>query len=104
MIRKTFNRIRGWFSSSYSIVEMLEDPINPRKENLYLIGEKDDPYFLIMLCPCGCLSVIKLSLLNDDSPNWIIFLDKKITLYPSIWRKIGCESHFWVKKGKIYWC
>jgi hypothetical protein len=25
-------------------------------------------------------------------------------LYPSVWRKGGCRSHFIMRKGRIRWC
>ncbi|MBZ5667533.1 MAG: hypothetical protein LAO30_23405 [Acidobacteriia bacterium] len=59
-----------------------------------------------MLCPCGCRSVIQLSLLREDSPHWTVFIDKGgvTTLFPSIQRTAGCRSHFFLKKGRVVWC
>lgn len=30
--------------------------------------------------------------------------DPSITLQPSVWRKIGCRSHFFLRRGLIQWC
>ncbi|MEG0619333.1 MAG: DUF6527 family protein [Bacilli bacterium] len=27
-----------------------------------------------------------------------------MNLYPSVFLKKGCKSHFWIKNGKIIWC
>ncbi|MEA1099712.1 DUF6527 family protein [Escherichia coli] len=24
-------------------------------------------------------------------------------MYPSVWLKDGCQSHFWIKKGRVVW-
>nr|WP_254877562.1 DUF6527 family protein [Cronobacter muytjensii] len=56
-------------------------------------------------CPCGCGSVIELLLIKDATPHWSYIVDKnnRPSLYPSVWLKTGCESHFWLKNGRIYW-
>ena len=54
-------------------------------------------------CPCGYNSVINLNLLKAAETSMEIFSLRQITIYPSIWRKVGCGSHFHVRKGKIQW-
>ncbi|MGO7611084.1 DUF6527 family protein [Rhizobium ruizarguesonis] len=44
--------------------------------------------------------------LEEALPRWDVALDEagKPTLHPSVWRKSGCRSHFWMKRGRIHWC
>jgi hypothetical protein len=63
------------------------------------------PDSLVFRCPCGCHTDIFLNLLKDAKPIWRFHISKKnkITITPSIWRKVGCKSHFFIRKGKIEW-
>ncbi len=56
-------------------------------------------------CPCGCGSVIELLLVKEASPHWRCELDNlnRPTLFPSVWLKTGCKSHFWLKNGRVFW-
>jgi len=57
-------------------------------------------------CPCGCGDVILLSLSASRSPKWQVSVDwlERPTLDPSVRRLEGCESHFWIRGGKVDWC
>ncbi|MFZ6010436.1 MAG: DUF6527 family protein [Bacteroidota bacterium] len=24
-------------------------------------------------------------------------------MFPSVWKKDGCQSHFWIRRGKVIW-
>lgn len=77
------------------------------------IGEKDfihvvykgKPIWALFKCPCGCNTIISLSLQKVHNPHWRLSItkNKRPTLYPSIWQKTGCLSHFWISDGYIYW-
>lgn len=72
----------------------------------YLVAPSNKLKWAMFLCPCGCGHVITLSLQRVHNPHWR--LDKKTevrpTLYPSVWQKTPCYSHFWLRDGRIYWC
>jgi hypothetical protein len=74
-------------------------------ETVYIVGEGRAPWSAVFVCPCGCQEVISLSLIGDDHPRWRsrLHLDGTVTLSPSIWRKRGCRSHFFIRRGKIVW-
>lgn len=83
---------------------------NPRDENvpekkILVVGEKGYSKWVYMKCPCGCGELVTLSLMKRHSPSWNLKMDrlKRITLSPSIWKKDGCKSHYWIKKGKLVW-
>lgn len=81
-----------------------DDPETLNEKMIYIIGERPHFWKLSFICPCGCKEVISLNLLQEVSPNWTFKVKKKrITIHPSIWRSVGCKSHFYIKKGKLDW-
>ena len=67
---------------------------------------RNQSYWAIFKCPCGCKKVISLPLQKKHNPHWELkcSIEGKPTLYPSVWQNKGCLSHFWIVKGKIEWC
>jgi hypothetical protein len=60
---------------------------------------------LVMACPDGCGETLVVNLDPRAGKAWR--LDRRgegVTLYPSVWRDGGCESHFIVWRGYIGWC
>jgi len=100
-----FRRFLGWYKP-YQTVKLEDMPDYAEVETLYLVGEEGQYWFAAMRCPCGCKSIIKLSLLPTDRPRWIVeqHNNETVSLYPSVWRKVGCNSHFWFKNGVVHWC
>lgn len=74
--------------------------------NLVLLRDDGENWSVGMLCPCGCGDTIELMLLEDARPRWDVDADGagRASLRPSVWRKTGCRSHFWVRGGRIHWC
>jgi hypothetical protein len=85
-------------------VESLPNQLAAKK--LYLIGDDECEWAAAMSCPCGCGSVIQMSLARDSRPSWRVRRqrDGTISLLPSVWRTAGCRSHFILHKGRIFWC
>jgi hypothetical protein len=88
--------------------KLVEEDVPPRaKPNVvYGVVEEGSAWQAVLVCPCGCQKLIRLSLLRDDWPHWLLTCnaDGTATLHPSIWRTIGCRSHFFVRNGEIVWC
>ena len=86
---------------------MVEElPEQFRDNEIYLIGENEHFWCVAMLCPCRCGAVIQLNLVDGTRPRWTFELDSNtqvITLYPSVWRTVGCRSHFNVRLGRVQW-
>ena len=91
--------------STYRTKSMNELPERLHPDILYAIGEPV-PWLAALLCPCGCGSVIQLSLLSEDAPCWVLVFQKQRvpTLVPSIQRTAGCCSHFFLREGNVVWC
>lgn len=73
---------------------------------LYVIAPKGISKWVSFVCPCRCGQVIALSLQIAHKPHWQLSFGEEgeATLWPSIWRDIGCFSHFWIEQGRIIWC
>jgi len=70
-----------------------------------VVGGADWAKWVLFKCPCGCGEVLTLSLMKSFKPRWRLKIDKKnrITLSPSVWKKDGCRSHFYIRKSKLKW-
>lgn len=85
--------------------EFIDDvPDSPKEKVLYFIGEDDYYWQFIMLCPCGCNSLLHMNLIEDYYPSWSYKVDDNlISVTPSVDRTVGCKSHFFIKSGKLIW-
>ena len=60
---------------------------------------------LVMRCPDGCGETLAINLDPRMAKAWRFYERRgQATLFPSVWRDSGCESHFIVWRGKILWC
>ena len=73
---------------------------------LTLAREVVEDWCVGMRCPCGCGRTIELLLIPEARPRWSLMVDKKgrPSVYPSVWLREGCRSHFWVCSGRVKWC
>ncbi len=99
--------LHGIFVRPYKteiVQEYLPDAL--KKKILYVVEEDGYTEQAAMVCPCGCGKVLHLNLIPDDSPYWVVKIHHNGTasLTPSVWRQIGCKSHFWFKRGRVKWC
>ena len=63
------------------------------------------PRTLVMMCPDGCGETIAVNLDRRIGKAWRKYeRNKKLTIYPSVWRDTGCRAHFIVWNDKILWC
>ena len=90
----------------YRYEHVEEFPDAPEDHKLYVAGENGYFWAAAMLCPCGCRDVIELNLLRKARPCWTVqeHLDGLVSLRPSVWRRQGCRSHFYLRRGQIEWC
>jgi hypothetical protein len=58
----------------------------------------------VMRCPDGCGKAITLNLDPRTDKAWRLYKSKKgLTLFPSVWRDTGCQSHFVLWNDVISW-
>ena len=59
---------------------------------------------LVMKCPDGCGEIISINLDQRSGPAWRLYHRHGLwSLFPSIDRSSGCESHFILWNGKVIW-
>jgi len=104
-IKKNVAKLIAKFQLEYKFDFVEEIPLSVKDNTIYIVGAVNQPWLLAFKCPCGCQSLIQLNLLTNANPCWDFWIDKKnkISISPSIWRTIGCKSHFLIKKSKVDW-
>lgn len=106
IIRRLRARLRDVVRPRFHLEYVQEDiPDIPKLKTLYVVNEDSTPWSVAMVCPCGCRSILHLNLLPDERPMWTVTRhdDMTVSLSPSVWRKVGCQSHFWVRHSRVYW-
>jgi len=91
----------------YTVTYSEDEPPSVERAIVYVIGERGYEWMAALVCPCGCGQIIKLNLLPHSSrPVWKVYPDSRnrATVAPSVWRTVGCRSHFIVRAGRIHWC
>jgi len=91
------------------LVRYVEDDTPPdevQKGEMVVAKEEGVYWAAAFLCPCGCKEQLEVALIPEVRPHWRLFVTKdgKPTLHPSVWRRTGCKSHFWIKNGETIWC
>lgn len=84
-----------------------DTPPNKIKDGeLVVAREHGENWAAAFICPCGCRDRVELALIPEVRPNWRVTVNAKNypSLHPSVWRKTGCQSHFWVRDGRVVWC
>ena len=81
-------------------------PADMRPGELVIVRDGGHAKWACMRCPCGCGADIKLSLNPSRRPRWSVERDWlwRPSVTPSVHRKEGCGSHFWVRCGRVDWC
>jgi hypothetical protein len=66
--------------------------------------ERGRPRLLVISCPCGCGELFPINLDPRAGPAWRLYCEPHsgVSLYPSVWRENGCESHYVIWRNRIY--
>ena len=69
-----------------------------------VIIQRGIPRWLLMKCPCGCNEDLPVNLDGRAGPAWRYYPNNisGMSVYPSVWRDTGCQSHFIIRRGIIY--
>ena len=68
-----------------------------------VLVERARPRVLVIRCPCGCGDDIVINLDRLAGPAWRLYeKGAGVTVFPSVWRDSGCESHFVIAGGRIF--
>lgn len=68
-----------------------------------VLVERGYPRWIVIKCPEGCGDELPINLDREAGPAWRLYLSKHrgLTIYPSVWRDVGCGAHFIVWRGSI---
>jgi hypothetical protein len=102
-----FERIFVRRQRRFYIERHIEEPEKIKLFSVYVVGEEGYEWIAVFICPCGCGQIVRLNLLyGDNRPTWRVTHDRRrrVTIRPSVWRKIDCRSHFIIRDGLIIWC
>ena len=59
----------------------------------------------VLRCPDGCGDTLTINLDPRSDKAWRFYRKhRQASLYPSVWRDSGCESHFIVWNHTVVWC
>lgn len=108
-LRRQWLRLWRWLRpgpAPWATAHVEELPDDPRPRTVYLAGEGPYLWSAAMLCPCGCGETIRLNLLREARPCWAVerHPDGTVSIEPSVWRRLGCRSHFFLRRGRVEWC
>ncbi len=105
-IGQWLQRLWPWGPKPYRVERVEDFPDRLRDHRVYIAGENGHAWAAAMRCPCGCGDVIHMNLLPESRPRWTVEErpDGVVTLHPSVWRRKGCRSHFFVRGGEIVRC
>ena len=91
-----------------SVIKMDKTPSNDdiNEKDFIEVVYQGKPMWALFKCPCTCGFTISLSLQKAHDYQWRVSINKKgrPDLYPSVWQKGGCHSHFWITDGRVIWC
>lgn len=93
---------------AFAKIETVEKPLpnsDMREGIFYFVSLRGKSKWVLFHCPCGCKTIITLSLQDVHNPRWILRKGRagRPTLEPSVWRDVGCMSHFVLFDGRVYW-
>jgi hypothetical protein len=108
-------RVRRWWrdlreriapARRVRIIEGDSLPSTLPRRDLILARDDNEDWCVGLRCPCGCSSAIELLVVPEAKPRWDLAIDARgrPSLSPSVWRKTGCRSHFWLRAGRVRWC
>ena len=104
-LRRLLCRQKGGHHPTYKFRMVTVQPAVVRRHVLYILSHQGCHWEILLQCPCGCGEILHVNLLEEIKPFWKYRVDKcrKVTLFPSLHRKVGCRSHFFIRKGKVVW-
>jgi hypothetical protein len=92
-------RDRGTVAQRHLAELLLEKPGD------FVIVERGIVRSFVLACPDGCGEVLTINLDPRTDKAWRFYKKRnQVSLFPSVWRDTGCESHFIVWHQKILWC
>ncbi|WP_425501682.1 DUF6527 family protein [Pseudoxanthomonas koreensis] len=92
-----------WLPYRAAVQANEELPSRLKWRTIYFLGSP--VWKVAFACPCGCDDIVELCLMTSVRPHWQASVDgaDRVTLNPSVWKKQGCKSHYFIRQGRIIW-
>jgi hypothetical protein len=72
--------------------------------NVYVVEKAHQRAWVVFNCPCERGHRLVVNLSRNRRPCWKLSVRKGLaSLWPSLWLKEQCRSHFWIRRNRIYW-
>jgi hypothetical protein len=73
-------------------------------KDIYLVEKEHRKTWVVFSCPCEQGHRLVINLSPTKRPSWNISIRKnQASLWPSLWLKGLCKSHFWLRNNRVYW-
>jgi len=96
--RKRRARLKGIVASHTAALALIDEPGD------VAIVKRGALRSVVMRCPDACGEVITLNLDPRTDKAWRIYRSPRgVTIFPSVWRDTGCQSHFIIWNDVISW-
>jgi hypothetical protein len=71
-------------------------------QTIALVRGSTAPKWLMLLCPCGCGEVRRVSVSAAVQPSWRLTISwrGRVSLYPSVWLMGECRAHFVLRDNR----
>jgi len=85
-------------------VEAISEIPDEIGRNVYIVRRGSRDIWAVFMCPCENQHRLTVNLSSNRHPYWRAKSKAKhFSLYPSVWLKEDCYSHFWIDDHRIYW-
>lgn len=98
-MKATRIRDRGKVARRHEADSLLERPGD------FVLVERGVLRSFVMVCPDGCGEKLAINLDPRTDKAWRYYKKRnQISIFPSVWRDTGCQSHFIIWNHTIVWC
>jgi hypothetical protein len=99
-MKATVFAVRGTVARYSEAAAMLKNP-----GDCVIVERGGIRHQLVIACPDGCGETLSINLDPRSGPAWRLYRRRgQWSLFPSIDRTTGCQSHFIMWGGHITWC
>jgi hypothetical protein len=113
MDRSKIAKLSRWFKSQkkepqyfegvHRVSSMSAIPADIARD-IYLVEKGRRRAWAVFNCPCGRGHRLVVNLSTSRRPHWTVSVRKGLaSMWPSLWLKQQCRSHFWIRRNRVYW-
>lgn len=103
-LRNRFNQIfrKPYFRKIRAVDRVSSIPDDLQNNEAYIVEKAGRKVWLVLNCPCPDHHRLTINLSHNSRPSWDVdTATGYLSVYPSLWLKDGCNSHFWIRDGDV---